>query len=287
MESAIVDVQQDFAYCREVTERHYENFSVLSWFIPKPLRPHFWSVYAFCRGVDDLGDEFEGDRLAALDEWEQELQRCYSGTPSLPVFRALQVSIREHALEQEDFMALIEANRMDQRISEYETFADLRDYCRHSADPVGHLVLQLFGYRDEERMKLSDSICTALQIANHLQDVSRDAPRGRLYIPLEDLERFGVHPKALREQVFDSSLADLMAYEVERTAQMFKAGQSLEQMVPGRLSRQLSLYRLGGEAILDALRHNGYNPFPRPTVGTLAKGLMAARLVFSSRPSGR
>lgn len=287
MESAIFDTAADFAYCREVTEHHYENFSVLSWFIPKPLRPHFWSVYAFCRGVDDLGDEFEGDRLAALDEWEQDLMRCYTGTPQHPVFRALQVSIRKFALEQEDFLALIEANRIDQRVSTYETFADLRRYCSYSADPVGHLVLQLFGYWDEERKRLSDSTCTALQIANHLQDLSRDVPRGRLYIPLEDLARFGVTQQALRDQRLDPAVADLMSFEVQRTAELFKAGQPLERKVSGRLSRQLSMYRLGGEAILDALRHNGYSPFPRPTVGTLAKGLMAARLVFSPRPSGR
>lgn len=277
-ETLSAKLTDDFAYCAQVTAKHYENFSVISYFIPRYLRPHFVALYAFCRGVDDLGDEFEGDRLQALDEWQMQLERCYSGTPSHPVFRALQVSIHEFGLDRVDFQALIEANRMDQRLSSYDTFADLQTYCNHSANPVGRLVLQLFGYRDDERYRLSDKICTALQLANFLQDISVDVPRSRLYIPLEDLDRFGVTEQALREQNFDSHLADLMAFEISRTEQLFTEGQPLENMVPRRLGKQLSMYRLGGQAILHALYRNHYDPFPRPSVSTLTKGLIALKL---------
>lgn len=286
MQVVKTDAIEDFAYCKAITEQHYENFSVLSWFIPKALRPHFWSVYAFCRGVDDLGDEYAGDRLAALDGWQEELDRCYGGTPTHPVFRALQVSIRTFALDRADFLALIEANRADQVVTEYQTFAELRAYCANSADPVGHLVLQLFGCSDEERRALSDDTCTALQVANFLQDVSVDVPRGRLYIPLDDLKEFGVTRANLSEDAFDERVASLMAFEVDRTQRLFDAGRPLEQMVPGRLGRQLSLYRLGGEAILDAIRRRGYNPFPRPTVGTLTKGLLAVKLLLGPHSKG-
>ena len=280
MDTLTDEVASDFAHCASVVANHYENFSVLSFFIPKELRPHFSSIYAYCRGVDDLGDEFQGDRLLALDEWESELVKCYEGTPTRPGFLALQATIQRFGLDKADFLALIEANRMDQRVSHYDTFADLRAYCAASADPVGRLVLQLFGYHDPTRRALSDQICTGLQMANFLQDVSVDIPHGRLYLPLEDLQRFGVSEQDLQDTRFDRRFAELMAFEVERTQRFFDEGKRLETMVTGRLSRQLGMYRLGGQAILDEIKRSAYLPFPRPQVSTLQKGWMAVKLLL-------
>ena len=171
-----------------------ENFPVASILFPRHLRPHLRAVYGFARLVDILGDEVEGDRLSALDELERELEACYSGRPSWPVMAALQPTIAEFALPREPFLRLIEANRMDQRITEYETWEDLREYCRHSADPVGRLVLGLVGLdRQPELVAASDDVCTGLQLVNFLQDVPRDLELGRIYLPTEDRVRFGVN----------------------------------------------------------------------------------------------
>ncbi|QRF23927.1 squalene synthase HpnC [Alicyclobacillus sp. TC] len=286
MQALTAGLEKEFAYCADVTAQHYENFSVISWFIPKDLRPHFCALYAYCRGVDDLGDEWTGNRLEALDQWEQQLDLCYNGRPTHPIFRALQISIQTYHLEKRDFLALIEANRMDQSISSYETFSDLAAYCACSANPVGRLVLQLFGYRDDRRQKLSDDICTALQLANFLQDLSVDIPRGRLYIPLEDLRQFDVDLTDLQAGHFNRQISCLMDFEIQRTEQFFRSGQPLEHMVPTRLGKQLRLYRLGGQAILEALRRRGGNPFPRPTVSALAKAMLIVKLFISPRHIG-
>ena len=178
-------------YCRRLARSHYENFSVASWFLPKGLQQHFFNVYAYCRISDDLGDEV-GDAAASLrllDEWEAELNACYSNnrSPRHPVFVALAETVREFEIPKREFTDLLTAFRQDQSVARYETFNDLLGYCRNSANPVGHLVLYLCGYRDAERQQLSDYTCTALQIANFWQDVSRDYEKGRIYLPLEDL----------------------------------------------------------------------------------------------------
>src|SRR5207302_7041246 len=183
--------------CMDVAEvarrARTENFPVASLLFPRRLRPHLRAVYGFARLVDMLGDEVEGDRLAALDELEAEVDACYEGEPTWPVMRVLQPTIREFSLPREPFLRLIEANRMDQRIAEYATWADLREYCRHSADPVGRLVLGLLRLDGEpELVAASDDVCTGLQLVNFLQDVPRDLELGRVYLPLEDRRTFGV-----------------------------------------------------------------------------------------------
>lgn len=193
-------------------------------FIPRALRPHFAAIYAYCRGVDDIGDEFEGDRLKALDEWAHQLTLCYTGTPETPEFRALQHTIRQFDLPRQPFDDLIEANRRDQHQSTYDTWEDLLDYCRYSANPVGRMVLGLFGYQDEYRQTLSDCTCTALQIANHLQDISRDVVRGRYYVPIEDLERFGSSLAEYRTGVITEAIRACIRHEVERTWELFRRG---------------------------------------------------------------
>src|SRR5881394_3804353 len=187
-------LSEAYAYCERLARTHYENFFVASWFLPKRLRQHFFNVYAYCRISDDLGDETGNTQasLLLLDEWETELNACYEGAPRHPVFVALAGTVREFDIPKQTFADLLSAFRQDQRVTRYETFADLLGYCHYSANPVGHLVLYLCGYRDPDRQQLSDFTCTALQLANFWQDVSVDYEKGRMYLPVEDLRRFSV-----------------------------------------------------------------------------------------------
>ena len=269
---------QAYAYCQRLATSHYENFTVASWLLPRALRPHVHAVYAYCRGVDDLGDEAEGDRLALLDDWEAELRRCFDGDAQQPAFVALQETIRRFDIPPEPFLRLIEANRMDQRLNRYRTFTDLQAYCQNSANPVGHLVLYLFGYRDEERQALSDATCTALQLTNFWQDVGRDLGKDRIYIPLEEMERFHYSEDDLLAARFDGRLRDLMAFQVRRTRELFRSGLELIPRVRGRLRLDLRLFSLGGLALLDAIEDSGYDVLNRrPKLSRARKGLLALR----------
>src|SRR5688572_21083773 len=177
------------AWCERLARTHYENFSVATWFLPERLRPHFYSVYAYCRVSDDLGDEVADKQhaLHLLDAWESGLDATYVGNPHHPVFVALAETIRACDIPKHPFADLLKAFRQDQFVARYETFDDLLRYCRYSANPVGRLVLYVCGYRDPERQQLSDYTCTALQLANFWQDVAVDHTKGRVYLPLEDL----------------------------------------------------------------------------------------------------
>ncbi len=256
-------LDEAFAYCGQLARRHYENFTVASWFLPSWARPHLYSIYAYCRGVDDLGDEAAGDRLALLDQWQAELRLCYAGQPRHPVFIALQETIRRFDIPPEPFLRLIEANRMDQRVRRYPAYADLVFYCQHSANPVGHLVLYVFGYRDQQRQRLADATCTALQLTNFWQDVWRDWQMGRIYIPLEDMERFGYPEEQLGQRLHNDSFRRLMAFEVARARQLFAQGLRLVEMVEGRLRLDLKLFTLGGLAVLDAIEAIDYDVLHR------------------------
>ena len=269
---------EGYAYCQRLATSHYENFSVASWLLPRPLRPHMYAVYAYCRGVDDLGDEAEGDRLALLDGWEAELRRCYEGSPQQPAFVALQETIRRFDIPTEPFRRLIEANRADQRVSRYRTYNDLLGYCENSANPVGRLVLYIFGYRDEERQMLSDATCTALQLTNFWQDVRRDLDKGRIYIPLEDMERFDYGEADLLAGRSDGRFRDLMAFQVQRTRELFRDGLALMPKVSGRLTLDLRLFSLGGLAVLDAIEGMGYDVLQRrPTLSRARKAWLVVR----------
>jgi squalene synthase HpnC len=248
-----------FAYCRRLTTSHYENFTVASWLLPRALRPHLYTVYTYCRTVDDIGDEAEGDRLALLDDWEGQLRRCYDGSSRHPAFVALRETVRRFDVPLEPFLRLIEANRMDQRVNRYRTCDELLNYCRHSANPTGHIVLYLFGYRDEERQRLSDATCTALQLTNFWQDVQIDLDKGRIYIPQEDMERFGYGEADLLERRFDGRFRDLMAFQVKRTRELFRRGLQLIPRVRGRARLDLRLFSLGGLAVLDAIEAIDYD----------------------------
>jgi len=252
-----------------------ENFPVASLLFPRRLRPHLRAVYGFARLVDILGDEVEGDRLAALDELEREVDACYSGAPTWAVMRMLQPTIREFELPRQPFLRLIEANRMDQRIAEYGTWDNLREYCRHSADPVGRLVLGLLRLdREQALVAASDDVCTGLQLVNFLQDVPRDLELGRIYMPADDRVRFGV--RALDRP--NPELTELLRFEAERARGLLAAGRLLQARIGGRTGRAVGLFARGGLAALEALERAQWDIFtqrPRPSRTRLALAAIA------------
>ena len=265
--------EQGYALCADLARTHYENFTVGSWLLPRDKRKHIYAVYAFCRTVDDLGDEHEGDRLQALDEWEQDLRRCYDDTPRHPYMIALRETIRAFDIPIEPFLKLIHANRMDQTTTRYPSYSDLEHYCRHSANPVGRLMLYVFGYQDDQRLRLSDYTCTALQLANFWQDVARDYAMGRIYVPLEDMQRFGYTEDQLARGLFTRQFRDLMELEVERARDLFRRGLKLVETLQGRFKLDVALYSVGGMKVLDAIERQGYNVLGRrPTLSRAAKG---------------
>jgi squalene synthase HpnC len=274
-EAGTTNTAAAYAWCRDYARGHQENFTVVSWVLPRELRPHFFSLYSFCRWTDDLGDEAEGDRLALLDDWERELRRCFAGERARPLFVALGATIDRYAIPPDPFLRLIEANRMDQRVTRFETYDDLMRYCAHSATPVGHMVLYVLGYRDERRQSLSDATCIGLQLANFWQDVTVDREKGRVYIPQEDLRRFGIDETVIERRDAIQAFRELMRFEVDRTRALFGRGRELEALVDRRARLDVRLFRLGGEAILDAIAAAGYDVLgARPKIPARKKAWM-------------
>jgi squalene synthase HpnC len=268
------------AWCKRLAETHYENFHVASWFLPKWLRPHFHSIYAYCRVSDDLGDE-TGNReqsLALLDLWGRELDACYRGEARHPIFVALTETIRECAIPKEPFADLLVAFRQDQSVTRFETMADVLHYCHYSANPVGHLVLYACGYRDAERFALSDFTCSALQLANFWQDVREDYVRDRIYFPHEDMQRFGVDEATIASGKFTPAFRELMRYEVDSTRQMFAQGMPLISMVDRDLALDLDLFSRGGLEILSAIEQQNYDVLrARPSISKPRKAALLLR----------
>jgi len=238
-----------------LARRSGENFPVALRVLPSDKRDALLAIYGFARLVDEIGDAFEGDRLAALDAVDRTLDHLFAGqTPSHPLLRALQGPVQRFDLPEDPFHKLVEANRIDQRVSRYDCFADLRAYCAHSADPVGRLVLAVFGAATSDRLPLSDSICTGLQLTEHWQDVAEDLrEHGRIYLPRRDLMRFGLSEDDLREASTGRALRDLILFEVGRTRRCLQDGQELVASLrgPGRLA--VSGFLAGGFAALDAI----------------------------------
>jgi squalene synthase HpnC len=267
-------------YCRRLARSHYENFSVASWFLPEDLRQHFFNVYAYCRISDDLGDEVgnTAQSLQLLDEWESELNACYGGSPRHPVFVALAETVRRFAIPKYEFSDLLTAFRQDQTVTRYQTFHDLLGYCRYSANPVGHLVLYLCGYRDAERQGLSDCTCTALQLANFWQDVSADFAKGRIYLPLEDLRRFGANEEEIRNSDNTPAFREMMKFEVDRAREWFAQGMPLVGKVHHELAIDIELFSRGGMEILNAIERQGYGVLGRrPAISKARKLALVAR----------
>src|SRR5579863_5493615 len=249
------------AYTRWLATHHYENFTVVSWLLPKDLHQHFYNLYAYCRWADDLGDEVpQKERaLELLDWWERELDGCYDGRPSHPVFIALRETVLAKNIPKQPFADLLRAFRQDQNVKRYATWESMIGYCVYSANPVGRLVLYLCGYRDEERQFLSDATCTALQLANFWQDVSRDLEKGRIYIPLDIAASHGLSEQDIVDKKFDPRYVALMKELIEYTRELFEKGSPLSKMVTGKLSIDLDMFSRGGLAVLQAIERVGYD----------------------------
>ena len=255
-------------YCERLAKTHYENFSVATWFLPGKLKQHFYNVYAYCRISDDLGDEVGNAQqsLELLDQWEAELNACYAGSPKHPVFVALAETVRQCNIPKHEFSDLLIAFRQDQTVTRFETFDDVLGYCRYSANPVGHLVLYLCGYSDAERQQLSDYTCTALQLANFWQDVAVDYGKGRIYLPLEDLRRFGVTEDDIAQHRATPQFLELMKFQVQRAREWFDRGLPLIKKVDRELAVDLELFSRGGQEILNAIENQGFDVLRRRPV---------------------
>ena len=267
-------------YCQKLARTHYENFSVATWFLPRSLRQHFFNIYAYCRISDDLGDEVgePSASLQLLDQWQSELDACYGGNPRHPVFVALKDTVRAFDIPQHEFADLLTAFRQDQTITRYQTFDDLLGYCHYSANPVGHLVLYVCGYRDAERQQLSDFTCTALQLANFWQDVSLDYAKGRIYLPLESMQRFGVTEADFAAQRNTPAFRELMRFEVERARDWFRKGLPLASMVSRELAIDIELFTRGGQEILNCIERQNYVVLGhRPVISKIRKLALVGR----------
>lgn len=263
-----------------------ENFPVASRALPREARAHLLAVYGFARLVDELGDGIEGPsahRLAALDWLEGELDAAFAGHASHALLVRLQATIAACGLARDPFVRLIEANRLDQRKHRYGSWEELREYCSLSADPVGELVLAVLGCSTPARVGLSDSICTALQLTEHCQDVAEDYAQGRIYLPLEDLDRFGCAPEELGAAHAQAPLRAVLAFEVERARTLFAEGAPLVSALRGRARFAVAAFVAGGRAALDAIEQAGYDVLPgAPPVGGRLRALTLARALGGS-----
>lgn len=259
------DAQQ---YCRDLAVSHYENFPVVTWLLPKHLHQHFYNVYAYCRYADDLGDEIgdKGQSLELLDWWRDELNACYAGKSSHPIFVALAPTIEQFGIPQQPLDDLISAFEQDQRITDYDTFSQLEDYCTRSANPVGRLVLYLAERFNEENAQLSDSVCTGLQLANFWQDVSRDYDIGRVYLPAEERHRFSYTDIMLENRETNAQFQELMKFEVDRARSYLTTGFPLVPRMPGRLKVDIEMFIRGGLEILNAIERIDYQVWDKRPV---------------------
>ncbi len=268
------------AYCRRLAETHYENFHVATWFLPKKLRPHFQSIYAYCRISDDLGDEVpdKAQALALLDLWGRELDACYEGRARHPVFVALAETIRACSIPKEPFADLLVAFRQDQTVTRYATMDDVLGYCHYSANPVGRLVLYACREVSEENFRLSDLTCTALQLANFWQDVRVDFAKGRIYIPQNDMRRFGVSEEPIAQGVATPEFRSLLRHEVDYARSLFEQGLPLIGRVNRDLAIDLDLFSRGGLEILRAIELRDYDVLSaRPAIAKRTKMALALR----------
>jgi squalene synthase HpnC len=259
-----------------------ENFSVAPVFVGPRIRERLNAIYGFARLVDTLGDELAGDRLDALDWLEQDLGRVYEDAPEHPVMARLVPFVRELSVPREPFVRLIDANRLDQKVHDYATFEELAGYCDLSANPVGELVLYAFGAASRENIELSDRVCTALQLVEHWQDVGEDAHNGRIYLPREDRERFGVTDDELLATHTSDALRALLAFETDRARSLMDVGAPLVGRLRGRARAAVAAYVGGGRAALDALKLAGYHVLPHGPKATKAARVRAMLATFGA-----
>jgi squalene synthase HpnC len=273
-------LDEAFAYCRRMAQEHYENFPVGSLLIPRAMRPHVHAIYAFARTADDYADEaaYAGERLDLLDDWERQLEACYRGQATHPVFVALGETARCFDIPSGPFNALLHGFRMDVSVKRYPDLERVLYYCKHSANPIGQLVLYLFGYRDPDLHRLSDCVCTALQLTNFWQDVAIDLEKDRIYIPQSDMEAFGYSEEDLLAHRHDDAFRRLLRREIQHTRKLFAEGWPLLRRVRGMLSLELRLTWFGGVRILERIEQVDCDVFQRrPTLSTFDKGLILLR----------
>ena len=273
-------VERAYHYCEDFARVHHENFPVASRFVPAALRPHVVALYAFFRAADDFSDEpqYDGHRGEALDAWQEELHLCFHGEPRHPVFVALHDTIDKRGLTLPPFEDLLSAFRADLEVTRYATFASLRAYTARSAEPVGRLLLGLFGYHNPEFVRFADEIFTAIQLTNYWRDVAADVARDHIYIPGEDLHFFGVSEADLKALRPAAPIRDLMRFEVARTRALFERGRPLLGKLGRDLKFELALIWLAGMAILDKIEEADFDVFThRPVIGTRDKAKILAR----------
>ncbi len=278
-----VPLGEAYQYCETLARGHYENFNVGGWITPKDKLPHVYAIYAWCRMVDDLGDEslppipvatpedagkpdgaITAHRLSQLAWWQEELDAIYSGQPTHPISIAVQHTVAAFEIPPEPFHRLIKANMMDQGSGRFDTLDDVLEYCRYSANPVGHLYLHLFGYADRRRQLLADHTCTALQLTNFWQDVNRDYhDRGRIYLPASDMKRFGVGESDIANDSANSEFRALMRYECDIAMRMFRQGAPLVDALDKGARLPVALFTRGGVAVLHAIRRQRYDVLTR------------------------
>ncbi len=275
--------EEAYAYCEAVARAHYENFPIASLAVPRRLRSHVCAIYAFARAADDFADEaaHDGRRLELLGRWEAHLDRCLEGRADHPVFLALGETIAAFDLPPALFRDLLDAFRQDCRVRRYATWGELLDYCRRSANPVGRLVLRLFGLADEETGRLSDAVCTGLQLTNFWQDVAVDLRSDRIYLPADDRRRFGVTEEDLRSGRLHEGLRALLLEMIARTRRRFEEGRPLLARLTGRLGLEIRLTWLGGNRILDRIEARGCDVFrARPALTLADKTVLGAKALL-------
>ena len=273
-------VEGAYRYCEEFARAHHENFPVASRFVPSALRPQVVALYAFFRAADDFADEpqYDGHRGEALDAWQEELHLCFHGEPRHPVFVALHDTIEKRGLTLPPFEDLLSAFRADLEVTRYATFASLRAYTARSAEPVGRLLLGLFGYHNPELVRFADEISTAVQLTNYWQDVAADAARDHIYIPGEDLHFFGVSEADIKALRIAAPISDLMRFEVARTRGLYERGRPLLERLGNDLRLELTLIWLIGVAILDKIESADFDVFTqRPTIKRRDKAVIMAK----------
>jgi squalene synthase HpnC len=278
-------VPQAFRYCEQLTYDHYENFPVASLFIPKEKRRYVCAIYSFARIADDFADEAgltPAERIESLNEWEEQLVDCYRGHVQHPVFVAVRETVDRFDIPIELFQNLLHAFRTDVTTHRYETFEDVLEYCEHSANPIGRLMLLLFNYRSEAMMEQADLICTALQLTNFWQDVAVDLRKDRVYIPLDDIREFGYSEEELFALKTNQAFKDLICYQVDRTQQLFREGRPLLQQVGRDIRLELRMTWNGGMKILRKIEKLDYDVLRRrPHLTLLDKASLALSSFFA------
>jgi len=284
---SVLSVTQASEYCRLLAISHYENFSVASRLIPRKTRPHFYHIYAYCRWADDLADESTTNQeaLERLDWWEIELERCFNGEATHPVFVALLSTLKTYPLRKQPFSDLLSAFRQDQSVNRYDTDSSLEDYCRRSANPVGRILLQLANVDSDRCRAWSDSICTSLQLINFAQDMSCDALMGRIYLPKSRWSRRGLSEQVILERIGTEPLRQTVLDWIAEIRTGFYSGWELTNHVPSWLSRDICLFAGGGLAIADAIAAKSGDVWSeRVEVSKWSKLRILARAMITRRP---